>query len=103
MKVVAMSALRRVVVRTGFTVLPVVSLGLLCNVPSLVLALRRRSRADWWAFAGFSAVLVAWITDLGLTSDDTHGVLFTLDMLLILLSMMGASVHAWMVWPRRVG
>ncbi|MGH1555887.1 hypothetical protein ACRAWF_40845 [Streptomyces sp. L7] len=43
--------------------LPVVSLGLLCPVPSLVLALRRRTRADWLAFGGFTAVLAAWITE----------------------------------------
>ncbi|WP_234443320.1 hypothetical protein [Streptomyces cellulosae] len=101
--VVAAAGLRTPVVRAGFAVLPVVSLGLLCPVPSLVLALRRRARADWWAFAGFSAVLVAWVTELALTPDDTHGVLFASDLLLILLSMAGASLHAWTVWPRRAG
>lgn len=101
MKVVGVPVLRSVAVRAGFAVLPVVSLGLLCPVPSLVLALRRRRRADWWAFAAFSAVLVAWVTELGLTPDDTHGVLFASDLLLILLSMVVASVHAWTVWPRR--
>ncbi|MFI5676917.1 hypothetical protein [Streptomyces cellulosae] len=103
MKVVAGAGLRTPVVRAGFAVLPVVSLGLLCPVPSLVLALRRRARADWWAFAGFSAVLAAWVTELALTPDDTHGVLFASDLLLILLSMAGASLHAWTVWPRRAG
>ncbi|MCX4859671.1 hypothetical protein OG426_22765 [Streptomyces canus] len=103
MKVVAIPALRMIAVRAGFAALPVISLGLLCNVPSLVLALRRRSRADWWAFAGFSVVLVAWGTELGLTPDDTHGVLFVTDLLLILLSMAGASLHAWMAWPRPAG
>lgn len=101
MKVLAMPALRTTVVRAGFAVLPLVSLGLLCPVPSLVLALRRRARADWWAFGAFSAVLAAWVTDLGLTPDDTHGVLFVSDLLLILLSMVGASTHAWKAWPRR--
>ncbi|MEU6194557.1 hypothetical protein [Streptomyces sp. NPDC047061] len=101
MKVVAIpAAVQRGAVRVGFAALPVLTLGLLCNVPSLILALRRRTRADWWAFAGFSAVLVAWITDLGLTPDDTHGLLFTSDLLLILLSMAGASLHAWTMWPR---
>ncbi|MEU9450659.1 hypothetical protein [Streptomyces sp. NPDC048277] len=103
MKLVAMPALRGVVVRTGFAVLPLVSLGLLCNVPSLVLALRRRSRADWWAFAGFSAVLVAWVSEIELTPEDNHGILFATDLVLILLSMVGASLHAWLVWPRRAG
>ncbi|MEU0073177.1 hypothetical protein ABZ027_27040 [Streptomyces sp. NPDC006332] len=102
-KVFAAPVLRATAVRAGFAVLPLVSLGLLCPVPSLVLALRRRARADLWAFAGFSAVLVAWVAELGLTPDDTHGVLFASDLLLILLSMVGASLHAWTVWPRRSG
>lgn len=101
MKVFAMPALRTTAARAGFAVLPLVSLGLLCPVPSLVLALRRRARADWWAFAAFSTVLAAWVTDLGLTPDDTHGMLFASDLLLILLSMVGASAHAWKAWPRR--
>ncbi|MFF0163258.1 hypothetical protein ACFYRY_37870 [Streptomyces sp. NPDC005263] len=101
MKVFARPALRATAVRAGFAVLPLVSLGLLCPVPSLVLALRRRARADLWAFAGFSAVLVAWVTELQLTPDDTHGVLFASDLVLIMLSMGGASLHAWRVWPRR--
>lgn len=89
--------------RAGFAALPVVSLGLLCPVPSLVLALRRRTRADWLAFAGFSVVLVAWITELVLTPDDTHGALFGVDLVLITLSMAVAPVHAWAAWPRRAG
>lgn len=59
-KAVGLPVLRGRVVRAGFAVLPVVSLGLLCPVPSLVLALRRRRPADWPALAGFSAVLAAW-------------------------------------------
>ncbi|MEV7151653.1 hypothetical protein AB0O05_34715 [Streptomyces sp. NPDC093084] len=94
---------RRYAVRAGLAALPVVSLGLLCPVPSLVLALRRGSRADWWVFAGFGAVLAAWVADLALTPDTTHGPLFALDLLLILVSMAGASAHAWTVWPRRAG
>ncbi|MEU2286016.1 hypothetical protein ABZ614_29470 [Streptomyces sp. NPDC013178] len=95
------AVLRTPVARLGFALVPVISLGLLCPVPSLVLALRRRSRADWWAFAGFSAVLAAWLTELALTPVDTHGPPFALDLLLILLSMAGAATHAWMSWPRR--
>jgi hypothetical protein len=95
--------LRTPAVRAGFAALPVVSLGLLCPVPSLVLALRRRTRADWLAFAGFTAVLVAWITEIALTPVDTHGALFGVDLLLVTLSMAGASVHAWTAWPRRAG
>ena len=95
--------LRTPAVRVGFAALPVLSLGLLCPVPSLVLALRRRTRADWLAFAGFTAVLAAWITEVALTPVDTHGVLFGVDLLLITLSMAGASAHAWTAWPRRAG
>ncbi|MER5429273.1 hypothetical protein [Streptomyces sp. NPDC002588] len=98
--VVAHAMLRTPAARIGFAALPVVSLGLLCPVPSLVLALRRRTRADWWAFAAFSAVLTAWGTELALTPVDTHGPLFALDLLLIALSMAGAAAHAWRAWPR---
>ncbi|MFI1167108.1 hypothetical protein ACH4UM_26800 [Streptomyces sp. NPDC020801] len=97
------TAVRPYVVRAVLAALPVVSLGLLCPVPSLLIALRRRGRADWWAFVAFSAVLAAWVAELALTPEDTHGLLFATDLLLILLSMAGASVHAWKVWPRRTG
>ncbi|WP_019066673.1 hypothetical protein [Streptomyces hokutonensis] len=99
----AAPVLRTPAARAGFAVLPVVSLGLLCPVPSLVLALRRRTRAAWLAFAGFTAVLAAWITELALTPVDTHGALFGVDLLLVTLSMAGASAHAWRAWPRRAG
>ncbi|WP_328481458.1 hypothetical protein OHS71_24265 [Streptomyces sp. NBC_00377] len=98
---VAGAALRTPVARVGFALLPVLSLGLLCPVPSLVLALRRRSRADWSAFVTFSAVLAAWLTELALTPVDTHGALFALDALLIALSTAGAATHAWRAWPSR--
>ncbi|MCI3272562.1 hypothetical protein [Streptomyces cylindrosporus] len=101
LKLPAAPALRLPAVRAGFAALPVLSLGLLCPVPSLVLALRRRARADWLAFGGFSAVFVAWLTELALTPDDTHGALFGVDLLLITLSMAGAAAHAWTAWPRR--
>jgi len=90
-------------VRAGLAALPVVSLGLLCPVPSLVIALRRGARADWAAFGAFCAVLVAWVLELSFTPETTHGLEFADDLLLILVSMVGASVHAWTVWPRRVG
>ncbi|OAH14155.1 hypothetical protein [Streptomyces jeddahensis] len=90
-------------VRAGLAALPVVSLGLLCPVPSLVIALRRGGRADWGAFGVFCAVLVAWVLELALTPETTHGIAFADDTLLILVSMAGASVHAWTVWPRRMG
>ncbi|MCX4575468.1 hypothetical protein OHB41_20195 [Streptomyces sp. NBC_01571] len=70
--------------RAGGAAVPVVSRGLLCPVPSLVIAPRRGSRAE-----------------LALTPDTTHGGEFAADVLLILLSMVAASVHAWKVRPRR--
>ncbi|WP_405881951.1 hypothetical protein OG762_26965 [Streptomyces sp. NBC_01136] len=88
-------------VRAGLMALPVVSLRLLSPVPPLVIAPRRRSRADWAAFGAFSAVLVAWVMQL--TPETTHVLEFADDRLLILASMAGAAVHAWTVWPRRVG
>ncbi|MFE9765894.1 hypothetical protein ACFYPC_15425 [Streptomyces sp. NPDC005808] len=94
---------RPFVVRAGLAAIPVASLGLLCPVPSLVIALRRGSRADWTAFGVFCAVLVAWLMELAFTPETTHGLEFADDLLLILLSMAGAAVHAWTVWPRRAG
>lgn len=103
MRVVAMSALWQFAVRAAFAALPVVSLGLLCPVPSLVLALRRGGRAHWLAFGAFGVVLAAWITDLQLTPSTTHGLWLAADLLLVLLSMVAPSVHAWTAWPRRAG
>ncbi|MBC2869138.1 hypothetical protein [Streptomyces mexicanus] len=96
------AVLRPYLVRAGLTALPLLSLGLLCPVPSLVMAVRGRGGGGrWWACAAFSAVLAAWLTELALTPEDTHGLLFANDLLLILLSTVGASVHAWTAWPRR--
>ncbi|MEU6773355.1 hypothetical protein [Streptomyces sp. NPDC046759] len=96
--------LRSFAVRAVFAALPVVSFGLLCPLPSLVLALLRGARTDWWAFGAFSAVLAAWVAELELTPDTTHGPVFAADVALILLSVVGASLHAWnawKAWPRR--
>jgi len=96
------AVLRPYLVRAGLTALPLLSLGLLCPVPSLVMAVRGRGGGGrWWACAAFSAVLAAWLTELALTPEDTHGLLFANDLLLILLSTVGASAHAWTAWPRR--
>ncbi|MFK4148003.1 hypothetical protein [Streptomyces sp. NPDC004065] len=95
--------LRPYTVRAALAALPLLSLGLLCPVPSLVMAVRGRGGAGWWPFAAFSAVLAAWVAELALTPEDTHGPLFAADLLLISLSMAGASVHAWTAWPRRSG
>lgn len=101
MRIAPVRVLRQLAVRAGLAAVPVVSLGLLCPVPSLVIALRRGGRADWGVFGAFCLVLVAWLVELALTPDTTHGGEFAADVLLILLSMVAASVHAWKVWPRR--
>lgn len=103
MKAVALPAIRLLAVRAVLAALPLVSLGLLCPVPSLILAVRRRRGADWWAFGAFSLVLAAWITWVQLTPDHTHGLSFVVDLTLIALSMGGASLHAWTAWPGRSG
>ncbi|MFD3455334.1 hypothetical protein ACFWVC_24565 [Streptomyces sp. NPDC058691] len=89
----------RLAARAGAAALPVVSLGLLCPLPSLLIALCRGRREDWTAFAVFSLGLVAWVLDLALTPESTHGPEFAVDLLLILLSMVVAPVHAWTFWP----
>ncbi|MEV6547815.1 hypothetical protein AB0M57_03790 [Streptomyces sp. NPDC051597] len=85
--------------RAGLALLPFATLGLLCPVPSLVIALRRRRSADWAAFAVFGAVWVSWVIQLATTPDTTHGTRFAADVLLIGLSTAGAAAHAWRAWP----
>ncbi|MFK8907389.1 hypothetical protein [Streptomyces sp. YS-3] len=85
--------------RAGLALLPFATLGLLCPVPSLVIAVRRRRRADWTAFAVFGAVWVSWVLQLATTPDTTHGIRFAADVLLIGLSTAGAGAHAWWAWP----
>ncbi|MFF7213161.1 hypothetical protein ACFZAU_21890 [Streptomyces sp. NPDC008238] len=89
----------RLAARLGAAAVPVVSLGLLSPLPALLIALRRGRRADWTAFGVFCLVLVAWALDLALTPESTHGPEFAVDVLLILLSMVVAPVHAWKFWP----
>ncbi len=83
--------------------LPVVSLGLLSPVPSLVIAVRRGARADWSAFAAFTAVALAWVMQIALTPEETHGLQFAADLLLLLLSTAGAAVHCLIAWPSAKG
>ncbi|WP_369376222.1 hypothetical protein [Streptomyces sp. cg36] len=83
----------------GLALLPFVTLGLLCPVPSLVVAVKRHRAADWVAFAIFCAVWVSWVVQLATTPDDTHGTRFAADVLLIGLSTAGAAVHGWLAWP----
>lgn len=88
-----------VLTRMLLAAIPVASLGLLSPVPSLVIAARRGARADWAAFAAFTAVALAWILQIALTPEETHGFQFVADLLLLLLSTAGAAVHCLLTWP----
>ncbi|WP_455351352.1 hypothetical protein [Streptomyces sp. SYSU K217416] len=94
-RVLSSSVLPRVLLAA----LPVASLGLLSPVPSLVIAVRRGARADWSAFAAFTAVALAWILQIAFTPEETHGFQFAADLLLLLLSTAGAAVHCLLAWP----
>lgn len=72
---------------------PMVSLGMLGAVPSLVIAFRRRTRVDWLGAAFFTAVTVGWVLQAVLTPEDTHGWQFASDVLLLSLSTFGAALH----------
>src|SRR5437899_2178701 len=65
-------AVLRWVSRGLLALVPLGSLGLLCPVPSAVLAARRRGRADWVAFAGFTVLWVVW-AGMEDASLATHG------------------------------
>jgi thiamine transporter ThiT len=66
---------------------------MLAAVPSLVLAFRRGTRADWLAAVIFTAVNVAWLADVMLTPVETHGLQFVADVLLLLAATVGAALH----------
>lgn len=78
---------------------PVVTLGMLSFVPSLVIAARRRRAGDWAAFAGFAATNVAWVLWAALTPEETRGAEFAADLLLVLVSTLGAAAHGLLAGP----
>ncbi|MEU9200061.1 hypothetical protein [Streptomyces sp. NPDC048332] len=80
--------------RVLLAAVPVVTLGMLSFVPSLVIAARRRRAADWLACAGFTAANVAWVLWAALTPEETQGAEFAADLLLVLVTMPGAAAHA---------
>ncbi|MFE3142918.1 hypothetical protein [Streptomyces scopuliridis] len=94
-------ALKSVASRTLLAAVPVVSLGVLGVVPSLVIALRRRGRAHWIACAVFTVVTVGWVVQIAVTPVETHGPLFVADFLLLLLSTLGATLHCLLSYPPR--
>nr|WSW68817.1 hypothetical protein OG461_22895 [Streptomyces sp. NBC_00995] len=80
--------------RVLLAAVPVVTLGMLSFVPSLVIAARQRRAADWAAFAGFAAANVAWLIWAALTPEETRGAEFAADLLLVLVTTLGAAAHA---------
>ncbi|MFD6278536.1 hypothetical protein ACFWFI_23665 [Streptomyces sp. NPDC060209] len=84
--------------RVLVAVVPLVTLGMLAFVPSLVIALRRRRAADWLVCAGFTAVTTAWLAWAVLTPVETHGPGFAVDLLLLLGTTLGAAAHAVFGW-----
>ncbi|WP_159026455.1 hypothetical protein [Streptomyces vietnamensis] len=80
-------------VRTVLAAVPLLSLGVLGLVPSLVLALRRGTRGDWLAVLLFTAVSVGWCFQIALTPVETHGAPYLLDVVLLATSTVGAAVH----------
>lgn len=79
--------------RVLLAAVPVLSLGVLGAVPSLVIARRRGARADWLAALLFGCVTVAWWFQIALTPEETHGWQFGIDVLLLFLSTAGAALH----------
>lgn len=80
--------------RALLAAVPVVTLGMLSFVPSLVIAARRGRAGDWAAFAGFAAANVAWVLWAALTPEETRGAEFAADLLLVLVTTLGAAAHA---------
>ncbi|MGW6206894.1 hypothetical protein ACWF9B_25040 [Streptomyces sp. NPDC055089] len=85
--------------RVLLAAVPVVTLGMLSFVPSLVIAARRRRAADWLACAGFTAANVAWLLWAALTPEETQGAEFAADLLLVLGTTLGAAAHALFAGP----
>ncbi|TDU77816.1 hypothetical protein [Streptomyces sp. KS 21] len=86
--------------RVLLAAVPVLSLGVLGAVPSLAIAWRRGARADWLAALVFTAVTVGWWFQIGLTPEETHGLRFGVDALLLSLSTVGAALHCLLVKRR---
>ncbi|MFD3994803.1 hypothetical protein [Streptomyces sp. NPDC058548] len=79
--------------RVGLALVPLLSLGVLGFVPSLTLALRRGTRSDWLAALLFTAASVGWCFQIALTPEETHGLAYLLDVLLLATSTLGAAAH----------
>ncbi|MEU8698464.1 hypothetical protein AB0C61_12450 [Streptomyces sp. NPDC048680] len=95
------SVVRAVTPRVLLAAVPVVTLGMLSFVPSLVVAARRRRAFDWLVCAGFAAANAAWVAWAVLTPAQTRGAEFAVDLLLMLVTTLGAAAHALFAGPGR--
>ncbi|MFE5734001.1 hypothetical protein ACFQ7A_24215 [Streptomyces sp. NPDC056528] len=86
--------------RLALALVPPLSLGVLGFVPSLVLALRRGARADWLAALLFTALSVGWWFQIALTPEETHGLAYLLDLLLLTGSTVAAAAHCLLAGRR---
>ncbi|WP_411072289.1 hypothetical protein [Streptomyces sp. cmx-4-25] len=86
--------------RLALALVPPLSLGVLGFVPSLVLALRRGTRADWLAALLFTALSVGWWFQIALTPEETHGLAYLLDLLLLTGSTVAAAAHCLLAGRR---
>ena len=87
--------------RCLLALVPLGSVGLLCPVPSAVVAARRRRRADWVAFAGFTVLWLLWIADLAESPDGGTGLAFAGIFVLLVVSTVGAALHSLLAWSDR--
>ncbi|MEU2596388.1 hypothetical protein [Streptomyces hirsutus] len=93
--------LRAVAPRALLAAVPVVTFGVLGPLPSLVIAIRRRGRTHWLMCGLFTAVTVAWLLNIAFTPEETHGLSFGVDLMLLLLTTAGTVVHCLFAWPAR--
>lgn len=79
--------------RVLLSLVPVLSLGLLCAVPSLVIAVRQRSWAGWAGFGCFTAVTIAWVINTEFHKFDSSAWASVANVLLLLLATVGPMLH----------
>ena len=77
--------------RAALGLVPVISVGLLSPVPSVVIAARHRRRADWVALAGFTLTWVLWVAALAEWPDGGTGLEFAATFVLLIVNTVGAQ------------
>ncbi|MEY9860016.1 hypothetical protein ABH935_005650 [Catenulispora sp. GAS73] len=83
------------VARVLWTVIPVVSVGLLGWVPAVHVARRRRTPASWWWLAGMVAGMVGECVLVYLVPGDKHGNAEAGAGAFALSYLITATVYAW--------